>query len=184
MTSIRILHLEDSSLDGELIRSWLARGVIPFTLDRVDSRQAFLSALQGCKYDLVLADYALPDFDGLRALEIVTQQCPDVPFLFVSGVLGEEVAINTLQRGATDYVLKQRLDRLVPAVVQALAEARERVEHKQAEEALRRSEQQLRQLADAMPQIVWAAKLVGRFCKPSRQSHRTDYKSVLREETS
>jgi PAS domain-containing protein len=88
----------------------------------------------------ILADYTLPSFDGISALKIAAEKRPEVPFIFVSGTLGEEVAIEALNIGATDYVLKTRLSRLVPSVVRALREATERVERKRAEESLRRSE--------------------------------------------
>ena len=91
-------------------------------------------------YDIVLADYSLPDFDGLAALDIVRERCPDMPFIFVSGVVGEEFAINALRRGATDYVMKRGLSRLPAAVDRAVAEARERQDRVRAEQALRISE--------------------------------------------
>jgi DNA-binding NtrC family response regulator len=88
-------------------------------------------------FDLILADYTLPSFDGLSALRIVRQQLPDVPFIFVSGTLGEEVAIEALKMGATDYVFKTRLSRLVPAIHRATREAEEIAELRRSEEILR-----------------------------------------------
>ena len=95
--------------------------------------------------DLILADYSIPGFDGMTALTLARQHCPDVPFLFVSATIGEELAIDAMHQGATDYVLKQRLGRLVPSVQRALRELTDRAERKRAEEALRQSEKQFRQ---------------------------------------
>jgi DNA-binding NtrC family response regulator len=100
-------------------------------------RTDFAAALESGGFDLVLADYSLPDFDGLPALKVAHEVRPGVPFVLVSGTLGEERAIEALKEGATDYVLKQRLERLVPAVRRAISEAEERKERKRAEEAIR-----------------------------------------------
>ncbi len=150
MTEIAIIHLEDSLLDAELIRSRLVKDGLKFEAIRVDGHAQFIEALASRRYDLILADYALPGFDGLSALEIARERAPDTPFLFVSGVLGEEVAIETLKKGATDYVLKHRLDRLVPAVRRALLESRERGERRRAEAALRESERMHRLTLDSV----------------------------------
>lgn len=112
---------------------------------RVDSQSAFLQALKDSRPDVILADYSLPGFDGLTALELAQKIAPDVPFLFVSATLGEELAIDAMHRGATDYILKQRLGRLIPSVHRALRELQERTERRRAELALRDSEKQLRQ---------------------------------------
>src|SRR5581483_10613149 len=95
---------------------------------------------------MILSDYAMPAFDGYTALAIAKEKVPNIPFIFVTGTMGEEVAIETLKKGATDYVLKTRLARLVPAVQRALREAEERRERQRAEEKLRRSHEQLRSL--------------------------------------
>ena len=137
---LRVLHLEDDVRDAKLVHSTLVAEGISIELTRVETEQDFVSALNHGSCDLILADYTLPSFDGLSALRIAQKQLPDVPFIFVSGTLGEEVAIEALRTGATDYVLKTRLSRLGPAVARALREARERTERKCAEEALRRSE--------------------------------------------
>jgi PAS domain S-box-containing protein len=137
---LRILSLEDDPHDAELIQELLAAEDIVCEIARVDTEAAFLASLDDGGIDLILADYSLPSFNGLSALRLAAARCPDVPFIFVSGKLGEEVAIEALKIGATDYVLKTRLSRLVPSVHRALREARERAEHKQAQEKLRRSE--------------------------------------------
>ena len=139
--------LEDSEADAELTEHTLQTGEIAFSSRRVETRADFIRALEQSPPDLILSDYALPAFDGYAALAIVLKKCPETPFIFVTGTLGEEVAIETLKQGATDYVLKQRLTRLVPSVQRALREAAERRERRRAEERLRESHEQLRALS-------------------------------------
>jgi len=134
---LRILILEDVSAHAELMERELRKGEMVFSARRVATRAAFLAALGDFNPDLILADYSLPSFDGIAALSIAQEQCPDVPFIFVSGAIGEELAIESLKQGATDYVLKQRLSRLSPAARRALREAEERAARRQAEDALR-----------------------------------------------
>src|SRR5271169_769617 len=133
---LRILHLEDNPADSELIHETLAMEGISGEVVRVETESEFVSALQLGGFDLILADHTLHSFDGISALKIAQRQCPDVPFIFASGTLGEDVAIESLKIGATDYILKTRLSRLVPSVHRALREAGERAERKRAEEAL------------------------------------------------
>ena len=144
-TPLRLLHLEDDPVDAELITTTLTEGNIPCQSQLVDTRQAFVAALREGRMDLILADYSIPGFDGMTALALARQHCPDVPFLFVSATIGEELAIDAMHQGATDYVLKQRLGRLVPSVQRALRGLEDRDERKRAEEALRQSEKQFRQ---------------------------------------
>jgi two-component sensor histidine kinase/CheY-like chemotaxis protein len=129
----KILLLEDSMLDAELIREHLDQMEPKPEIRRVENRRDYIEALAKGGFDLILADFSLPDFDGMSALEMASREAPDIPFIFVSGVLGEDVAIESFRRGATDYVLKQRLIRLPAAVERALAEAREKAEHKRAQ---------------------------------------------------
>jgi signal transduction histidine kinase len=144
---IRILLLEDIPSDGELVRHALRVAGISFVLERVETRSEFIAEITRFRPDLILSDFSLPSFNGMAALEIALQKCPDVPFIFVTGSLGEEVAIDTLKKGATDYVLKHRLTRLAPAIHRALREACERTQRKRAEEQLRESHKQLRSLS-------------------------------------
>jgi PAS domain S-box-containing protein len=138
--ALRILSLEDDPADTELIQATLDGEGIACDVTRVESRPAFLACLEEGGIDLILADYTLPSFDGLSALRLAAEIRPDIPFIFVSGTLGEDVAIEALKIGATDYVLKTRLSRLVPSVRRALREASDRAERRRAEEALRQSE--------------------------------------------
>ncbi len=138
MTSpLRILLLEDSIEDAELVQELLEADHFVCDTTRVQTRAEFMAALEDGGFDLVLADYALPSFDGLSALKLTLNAHPDLPFIFVSS-FGEEIAIDALTSGATDYVLKTRLSRLVPSVQRALHEARERAARKKTEEALLR----------------------------------------------
>ena len=140
MASLRILSLEDDPHDADLIREQLEAENIACKITRVDTEATFRAALEQGEVDLVLADYTLPSFDGITALKLAMKLLPDVPFIFVSGTLGEEVAIEALKIGATDYILKTRLSKLVPSVRRALREAKERAEHKHASEELQRSQ--------------------------------------------
>ncbi|MBB5340104.1 sigma 54-interacting transcriptional regulator [Tunturiibacter gelidoferens] len=137
---LRVLSLEDDPKDTELIQASLETEGIACVVTRVDTQAAFSASLEQGGIDLILADYKLPSFDGLSALKLATSISPEVPFLFVSGTLGEEVAIEALKIGATDYVLKTRLSRLAPSVLRALREADGRTERKRTEKALSRSE--------------------------------------------
>jgi signal transduction histidine kinase/CheY-like chemotaxis protein len=137
---LRILLLEDNAADAQLAQDVLEADGLPCDVVRVQTRAEFVSALEDRRLDLILADYSLPSFDGISALKITIGARPDLPLIFVSGTLGEEVAIEALKIGATDYVLKSKLSRLVPAVRRAMREAEERAERKKAERALRRSE--------------------------------------------
>jgi PAS domain S-box-containing protein len=148
--SLEILHLEDDLSDRELIRAELAGGGFHCQILYVDNRADFTGMLQQATFDVILAAHSLPPFDGLSALAIAREQCPDVPFIFVSGILGEEALIETLKSGATDYVLKSRLSRLVPAVHRALAEAQQRAELKRSEHATLQSEHKYRLLFECL----------------------------------
>src|SRR3984893_12275175 len=134
------LHLEDDLRDAELVLETLENDGICCQVTRVETEADFIASLEHGGFALILADYTLPSFDGLSALKIARQRCPHIPLIFVSGTLDEEVAIEALKVGATDYVFKTRLSRIVPSVQRALREAEERLDLSRAEEALRRSE--------------------------------------------
>jgi PAS domain S-box-containing protein len=140
---LRILLLEDNTHDAELIQELLEADHFDCEVIRAQTRAEFVAGLENAGVNLILADYKLPSFDGLSALKLALDARADLPFIFVSGSLGEEVAIEAVKIGATDYVVKSRLSRLVPSVQRALREARERAERKKAEEAFRRSEMYL-----------------------------------------
>jgi len=166
MSRLHILHLEDDPSDAELIRATLEADKIACDVKVVKTRAEFLTGLETQETDLVLADYKLPSFDGLSALKLLLGIRPDLPFIFVSGTFGEESAIEALKIGATDYVLKTRLSKLVPSVRRAL---REREERQKAEEALRRSEKELRDVIEAIPTCAWTARPDGHVEFVNRQ---------------
>lgn len=143
---LRILLLEDSAPHAELVEHHLQASGLKFHLVRVETEAGYLEQLERLQPELILSDYALPSFDGYRALAIAKERVPNIPFIFVTGTMGEEVAIETLKNGATDYVLKARLARLGPAVHRALRESADRRERQRAEDKLRRSLEQLRAL--------------------------------------
>lgn len=136
MNKLRILSLEDDQDDFELIRARLLSEGIECDLMRVETKDDFISALNRGGFGLILSDYLLPSFDGSAALKIAKATCPEVPFIFVSGAIGEESAIESLKQGATDYVLKDRLSRLAPAINRAIIEAEEHTKRRQAEEEI------------------------------------------------
>jgi signal transduction histidine kinase len=131
---LRILHLEDNSVDGQVVERMLAAGGVACSISRIAGRDDYMKAVKEGGFDLILADYKLPDFDGLSALKICREQCPDTPFILVTGILGEEQAIESMQSGATDYILKSRLLRLCPAVRRAMSEVEARAARKRVEE--------------------------------------------------
>src|SRR5437773_9313187 len=144
-TALHILHLEDNPDDQELVRLTLVKEGMACELACVEGHDDFLAALKQGEWDIILADYTLPSYDGLSALTLARELLPEVPFIFVSGTIGEDAAIACLKAGATDYVLKHHLARLAHAVRRALREAEERKERKLADEDRARLEEQLRQ---------------------------------------
>lgn len=133
-TKVRILHLEDEASDAKLIKAKLFQSGLSCRITRAQTRGEFETALLNGGTDIILADYQLPDYNGMSALRLTTELRPDIPFIFVTGAMGEEAAIEALTQGATDYVLKHNLSRLAPAVQRALQEAWNRHERKRAEQ--------------------------------------------------
>jgi PAS domain S-box-containing protein len=160
---MRVFHLEANPADLERVRCELLRTQPDAQWVPLVSRTAFLAALDEELPALVLADRTLPDLDGLEALDLLRIRTLTVPFIFVSGSAGEELAIDTLKSGATDYVLKSRLPRLGPAVRRALTEMWARQEREQAERALDTQRRLLRTLVDAIPDAIYAVDERGRL---------------------
>jgi two-component system, cell cycle sensor histidine kinase and response regulator CckA len=175
MTSpLRILHLEDNQLDVELAGAALEAEGLKCEVTQVDTRDAFLSALESRELDLILSDYALPTYDGMSALAVAREKRPDLPFILLSGTLGEELAIETLKNGGTDYVLKQRLSRLGPAVQRAVRESRERAERRRAEELLSREQQFISAVLDNVQAGIVACDsrgVLSLFNRAAREFH-------------
>ena len=157
---ISILYLEDSPRDVELVRERLQSGNLVCELRIASGRAEYEAALAAAQFDLILSDFALPDYDGMTALVLAQAKQPAVPFILISGTLGEEQAVDCILRGATDYVMKQRLHRLVPAVTRALNEARERQQRQAVEAALRESDAQLHSLYAAMTEGMALHELI------------------------
>jgi PAS domain S-box-containing protein len=151
---LRVLILEDNPADAELIERWLRRANIAFTSLIVEGKRAFSKALADFQPQVILSDFKLPRFDGLAALATARLQAPDTPFIFVSGSIGEEMAIETLSLGAADYVFKDNLARLGPAVNRVIEAARLQQEKKETDEKLNRHVEELRLLAEAADDFV------------------------------
>ena len=158
---LRILYLEDDRNDVELVQEKLEGEVFTCNITHVETKSDFIAALEEGGFDIILADYSLPSFDGLSALSIARKRAPDIPFLFLSGTMGEELAIEMLKSGATDYVLKQRMVRLVPAIRRALKEAEERLERKKAEAVSRKLSRQNELILNSATEGIFGLDLKG-----------------------
>jgi PAS domain S-box-containing protein len=156
---LRLLILEDTASDAELMTSELRQANIDYSYRRVIDREEFLLALNEERPDVILSDFHGPGFDGLEVLALAQERYPEIPFIFVSEAMGEEVAIESLKRGATDFVLKDRLSRLGPAVQRALREAEERQERRQVQAALIENREQYRLLIKNIPAVVYKGYL-------------------------
>jgi len=138
-TSVRILHLDDNPSDAQLIRALIeeANHDLSASVESVTTKEAYLAALRSCPFDLILSDYHMSGYDGDEALRDARALCPDTPFIMVTGELGEERAIETLKAGATDYVLKDRIKRLIPSIKRALKDAALEREHRESDRKYR-----------------------------------------------
>ncbi|MDQ3494193.1 MAG: EAL domain-containing protein [Pseudomonadota bacterium] len=159
---LKVLMVEDSAADAEMILRALRELPQPLEHARVASADTLRVALAQFDPDVVLSDFSMPGFSGQEALEIVTRHAPDLPLLFVSGATGEEPAIDALQRGAIDYLLKDNLRRLPSAVERALQIARERGEHQRIQQALLDSEERFRSIVESSQDWIWEGDLQGR----------------------
>jgi signal transduction histidine kinase len=151
-TPLRVLLVEDNPSDAELLALELQRAGFVCQCQRVETEAAYLARLDG-DFDLVLCDYELPQFDGLRALALLQASGRDVPFIIVSGAIGEDTAVTAIKQGAADYLLKDRLARLGPSVTHALEQARLRRERRKADEGLKLANERYRALATRLETI-------------------------------
>jgi len=156
VSPLRILHLEDEPKDSELIQETLEAEGIASEVTRVDTQAAFRQLLEQGSFDLILVDYSLPSFDGITALKMAKEVLPGVPFIFVSGTLGDERGVEALKMGATDYVFKSRLSKIVPSVSRALREAEERAQRQRTERTLCESEAYLAEAQRLSQTGSWA----------------------------
>lgn len=147
--------IEDEARDAELAEHTLRQGGFDFSFKRVDTQEGFVREIEQFKPNIILSDHGLPAFDGFSALSLAQEKCPDVPFIFVTGSLGEEMAIKALKSGATDFVLKHHLSTLPPALHRALNQAEFHVQRKRAEEALLMSEERYRSLVELSPDALF-----------------------------
>jgi PAS domain S-box-containing protein len=190
MTVLKILHLEDNPHDADLVEATLASGGLVAEITRVETKSAFEAALASAQFDVILADYNLPSFDGRSAQVLAARDRPDLPFIFLSGSIGEELAVERLKEGATDYVLKDRMARLPSAVRRALAEAVERVDRRRAEASVRQlnaelerrvaertselaeSQRRLQAILDHSPAAISLKDMAGRYLVTNREFER------------
>jgi PAS domain S-box-containing protein len=152
---LHILHLEDNLKDASLVEAFLETEGISCNVTCVSRRNEFCAALGQPLLDLILSDFTMPGFDGLSALEIARKARPEVPFIFLSGTIGEELAVEALKEGATDYVIKDRMTRLPVAIRRAMRERDEAKERRAIVEELRRSEERFKLAARATQDMVW-----------------------------
>ncbi len=154
-TRTRVLHLEDEPNDSQLLGLWLRQAGLDWDVVRVESRATFVDALDNGSFDIIVSDYRLPAFDGLEALREARARRPDLAFVFFTGSLGEERAVEALRAGATDFILKGAAGRVVPALRRAVQEAEERAARRRAEDALRQREESFRLLFETNPHPMW-----------------------------
>ncbi len=169
---LRLLLVEDSDADGELVLRELRRGGFRVAHQRVDTRDALINALNGDTWDLIISDYAMPGFSGMEALACVRATGNDLPFIFVSGTIGEEVAVTAMKAGAQDYLLRDLLTRLVPAVERELRDAEVRQERHRAERALRDNERRYRLLVESVGAVPWESTVDGQVIYIGPQAER------------
>lgn len=157
--ALRVLIVEDSAEDMEMLLLELRRGGYEVVFERVDTDEGFNAALDRQSWDVVLSDYTMPSFSGAAALTSLRRRGSDVPFIFVSGTIGEDVAVEAVKSGADDYIMKSNMKRLLPIIQRELQESELRREHKRAEENFQQSEERFRQLAESITEVFWMCSL-------------------------
>ena len=144
--TMNVLIVEDLPTDAELTEREIRKALPSCEFRRVETREDYLAALDKYHPALIVSDFKLPHFDGLTALRLALDRCPDVPFIMVTGSMNEDTAVECMKAGAWDYVIKEHVKRLGPAVESALERQRVRMERKRAEDELRESEARFRDM--------------------------------------
>jgi two-component system, cell cycle sensor histidine kinase and response regulator CckA len=163
--TLQVLHIEDSEQDVELLQRHLTRAGYALISERVETSTAMKIALETKEWDVIFCDFSMPQFNAPAALALVKEMELDIPFIIISGTVGEEVAVKAMHAGAHDYLMKDQLARLVPAIERQLEEAKNRRAHRQAEESLKASEAELRALFAAMSDVILVLDVEGRYLK-------------------
>ncbi|WP_295651908.1 response regulator [uncultured Mucilaginibacter sp.] len=153
-THHKILIVEDNHSDADLVVRELKKNGLGFTSKLVETRQAFEAAIEDFEPNIILSDYSLPLFDGLSAFHFAQRKCPDIPFIMISGTIGEETAVEMIKSGVTDYVLKDKLFTLIPKIERALKEAKEHKEKRIIDEELKVQNAKLREIALMQSHVV------------------------------
>ncbi len=166
---LRILYVEDNPNDAELVEAELLASDIEFDILHVDNREAYLAAFGQQAFDLILSDFSMPCFDGAMALKIAKEKYPEIPFIYISGTIGEDAAIESFRNGATDYVLKNRLSKLVPVIKRVLKENEEKLKRKQAKEQIH----QQAMIIDIAPNAIQMLGFEGKILFWSKGAERT-----------
>ena len=169
--ALKVLVLEDSPIDFELIQEQLADAGYILDVTHVENESGFTISLRENSYDIILSDFKLPGFDAFGALQISNEICPEVPFICISGSIGEETAIELLKLGAVDYVLKDRPERLPFAVKRALDEAKEKADHRRAAKALQESEHRFKTVSEDAQEWIWEVDKNGLYTYASPICH-------------
>jgi PAS domain S-box-containing protein/putative nucleotidyltransferase with HDIG domain len=168
-TDIHVLIIDDSEDDALVTIRELKRGGYSPTFERVDTAEAMMSALKSGPWDVIICDYVMPSFSGLAALNVFKASGLDLPFILVSGKVGEDRAVEAMRAGATDYVMKDKLNRLVPAIKRELNEVKSRREYRKAAQSLKQSEERYQVLAEGYSDVVWVTDMDGQvtYISPS-----------------
>ena len=177
---LKLLIVEDNPAEARLVRAELRAADFEPTWKRIETEPEFLAEIQNLP-DIILSDYSMPEFSGLRALELLAASGLDIPLTLISGTVGEEEAVEAMHQGATDYLLKDRILRIGSTVERALQEAQAKQDRRLAAFALKDAEAEFRTLTEAMPQIVWVMRPDGSNIYFNR--HWADYTGLTPEES-